>query len=222
MSSTDIFILWRLCPRGFESHPRRQMWRYLRATPRVCRTLIAPRTTSPARSTTLTDFGTWFQRWRGSLTGLPVTGASRTNSGCPGCGPPSLWPRPHSQYRIDLMSVNGRISPKQCYYEMDYSFYSFYSLDSLEIWLDHNSTYYRSLSKNSDVKRRISHCDPKTSNIRHSPNFFPSHRRIFKTSLYYKTRLMLETRCYFYLTKYWPMLTQLTGCTWLHTKINSS
>ena len=33
-------------------------------------------------------------------------------------------------------------------YEMDYSFYSFYWPDSLEIWLDHNSTYYRSLSKN--------------------------------------------------------------------------
>ena len=29
---------------------------------------------------------------------------------------------------------------KQCYYEMDYSFYSFYWLDSLEIWLDHNFT----------------------------------------------------------------------------------
>ena len=54
---------------------------------------------------------------------------------------------------------------------MDYSFYSFYWLDSLEIWLDHNSTYYRSLSKNSDVKRRISYCDPKTSNIRRTPSF---------------------------------------------------
>ena len=43
-----------------------------------------------------------------------------------------------SWYRIDLMSVNGPVSPKQCYYEMDYSFYSFYWLDSLEIWLDHN------------------------------------------------------------------------------------
>ena len=76
-----------------------------------------------------------------------------------------------SSYRIDLTSVNGLISPKQCYYEMDYSFYSFYWLDSLEIWLDHNSTYYRSLSKNSDVKRRISYCDPKTSNIRRTPSF---------------------------------------------------
>ena len=69
------------------------------------------------------------------------------------------------------MSVNGPISRKQCYYEMDYSFYSFYWLDSLEILLDHNSTYYRSLSKNSDVKPCISHCDPKTSNIRHTPSF---------------------------------------------------
>ena len=28
------------------------------------------------------------------------------------------------------------------------------------IWLDHNYTYYRSLSKNSDGKTPISHCDP--------------------------------------------------------------
>ena len=74
-----------------------------------------------------------------------------------------------SLYRIDLMSVNGPISPKQCYYEMDTSFYSFYWLDSLEIWLDHNSTYYRSLSKKLHVKPRILHWDPKTSNI--NPNF---------------------------------------------------
>ena len=46
--------------------------------------------------------------------------------------------------------------------------------------------------KNSDVKRRISYCDPKTSNIRGTP----SHCRIFKTSLYHKTRLILETRRY--------------------------
>ena len=76
-----------------------------------------------------------------------------------------------SSYRIDLTSVNGPIYPKQCYYEMDCSFYSFYWLGSLEIWLDHNSIYYRSLSKNSDVKRRISYCDPQTSNIRHTPSF---------------------------------------------------
>ena len=101
-----------------------------------------------------------------------------------------------SSYRIDLMSVNGPISPKQCYYEMDYSFYSFYWLDSLEIRLDHNSTYYRSPSKNSDVKPRISHCDSQNLQYKTHPEFWPSHRQIFKTSLYYKTRLILETRRY--------------------------
>ena len=98
-----------------------------------------------------------------------------------------------SSYWFDLMSVNGPISPKQCYYEMDYSFYSFYWLDSLEIWLDHNSTYYRSLSKNFDVKRYISHCE----NLQYKwhPEFWPSHRRISRR-VYYKTRLILETRRY--------------------------
>ena len=108
-----------------------------------------------------------------------------------------------SSYRIDLMSVNGPISPKQCYYEMDYSFYSFYWLDSLEIRLDHNSTYYRSLSKNSDVKPRISHCDSQNLQYKTHPEFWPSHRRIFKTSLYYETRLILETRRYIYIYRYW-------------------
>ena len=98
------------------------------------------------------------------------------------------------------MSVNGPISPKQCYYEMDYLFYSFYSLDSLEIRLDHNSTYYRSLSKNSDVKHLISHCDFQNLQYKTHPEFWPSQRRIFKTSLYYKTRLILETRRYMKLT----------------------
>ena len=114
-----------------------------------------------------------------------------------------------SSYRIDLMSVNGPISPKQCYYEMDYSFYSFYWLDSLEIRLDHNSTYYRSLSKNSDVKPRISHCDSENLQYKTHPEFWPSHRRIFKTSLYYKTRLILETRRYYCLLTH---LTATTGC----------
>ena len=79
---------------------------------------------------------------------------------------------------------------------MDYSFYSFYWLDSLEIWLDHNSTYYHSLSKNSDVKRRISYCDPQNLQYKPHPKFWPSHSEIFKTSIYYKTRLILETRRY--------------------------
>ena len=118
-----------------------------------------------------------------------------------------------SSYRIDLMSVNGPISPKQCYYEMDYSFYSFYWLDSLEIRLNHNSTYYRSLSKNSDVKPRISHCDSQNFQYKTHPEFWPSHRRIFKTSLYYKTRLILETRRYLpYLRNGWS--------NWCETKRN--
>ena len=112
-----------------------------------------------------------------------------------------------SSYRIDLMTVNGPISPKQCYYEMDYSFYSFYWLDSLEIRLDHNSTYYRSLSKNSDVKPRISHCDSQNLQYKTHPEFWPSQRRIIKSSLYYKTRLILETRRYISWTlclRIWP------------------
>ena len=79
---------------------------------------------------------------------------------------------------------------------MDYSFYLLYWLDSLEIWLDHNSTYYPSLSKNSDVKRRISYCDPQNLQYKMHPEFLPSHSWIFETSLYYKTRLILETRRY--------------------------
>ena len=82
---------------------------------------------------------------------------------------------------------------------MDYSFYSFYWLDSLQIRLDHNSTYYRPLSKNSDVKPRISHCDSRNLQYKTHPEFWPSHRRIFKTSLYYKTRLILETRRYMFM-----------------------
>ena len=105
-------------------------------------------------------------------------------------------------YRIDLMSIDGPISPKQCYYEMDYSFYSFYWLDSIEIRLDHNSTYYRSLSrKNSDVKPCISHCDSQNLQYKTHLQFWPSHRRIFKMSLYYKTHLILETRRQFNLWK---------------------
>ena len=79
---------------------------------------------------------------------------------------------------------------------MDCSFYSFYWLGSLEIWLDHNSIYYRPLSKNSDVKRRISYCDPPNLQYKAHPEFWPSHSRIFKTSLYYKSRLILKTRRY--------------------------
>ena len=126
-----------------------------------------------------------------------------------------------SSYRIDLMSVNGPISPKQCYHEIDYSFYSFYWLDSLEIRLDHNSTYYRSLSKNSDVKRRISHCDSQNLQYKTHPEFWPSHRRIFKTSLYYKTRLILETRRYYlYTIEQWALRTWV-WCSYGHSHLTT-
>ena len=50
--------------------------------------------------------------------------------------------------------------------------------------------------KNSDVKRRISYCDPQNLQYKTHPEFWPSHNRIFKTSLYYKTRLISEARRY--------------------------
>ena len=50
--------------------------------------------------------------------------------------------------------------------------------------------------KNSDIKRRISYCDPLNLQYKTHPEFWPSHSRIFKTSLYYKSRLILETRRY--------------------------
>ena len=52
----------------------------------------------------------------------------------------------------------------------------------------------------TDVKPRISHCDPQNLQYKTHPEFWPSHRRIFKTSLYYKTRLILETGRYFYIS----------------------
>ena len=50
-------------------------------------------------------------------------------------------------------------------------------------------------------KPRISHCDPQNLQYKTHPVFWPSHRRIFKTSLYYKTRLILDTRRYFTLSQ---------------------
>ena len=55
--------------------------------------------------------------------------------------------------------------------------------------------------KNSDVKLCISHCDSQNLQYKMHLEFWPSHRRIFKTSLYYKTRLILETRRQFNLWK---------------------
>ena len=52
------------------------------------------------------------------------------------------------------------------------------------------------VKKNSDIKRRISYCDPLNLQYKTHPEFWPSHSRIFKTSLYYKSRLILETRRY--------------------------
>ena len=66
----------------------------------------------------------------------------------------------------------------------------------LKIRLDHNSTYYRSLSKNSDVKPRISHHNSPNLQYKTHPEFWPSHRRIFKTSFNYKMHLISETRRY--------------------------
>ena len=46
--------------------------------------------------------------------------------------------------------------------------------------------------KKTDVKPRISNCDPQNLQYKVQPEFLPSHWRIFKTSLYYKKCLMLE------------------------------
>ena len=56
--------------------------------------------------------------------------------------------------------------------------------------------------KNSDVKPRISHCDSQNLQYKTHPEFWPSDRRIFKTSLYYKTSLILETRRYYFVLEY--------------------
>ena len=47
-------------------------------------------------------------------------------------------------------------------------------------------------SQNSDVKTRISYCDPKNFQYKAHPEIWPSHRLIFKTSLYNKMRLILK------------------------------
>ena len=72
---------------------------------------------------------------------------------------------------------------------MDYSFYSFYWLDSLEIRLDHNSTYYRSLLKTLMSSLVFHIAIPKTSNIRRTPNFdlpdeFSKRVSIIRRALY--------------------------------------
>ena len=54
---------------------------------------------------------------------------------------------------------------------MDYSFYSFYWLDSLQIRLDHNSTYYRPRQKTPMSSLVFHIAIPKTSNIRRTPSF---------------------------------------------------
>ena len=114
---------------------------------------------------------------------------------------------------VQYLQNNFIMLSHTCYYEMDYSFYSFYWLNSLEIWLDHNFTYYRSLSKNSDVKRRISHCDPQNLQYETHPEFWPPHRWIFKMSLYYKTHLILETGRYHESYSYWKWLCWANFCT---------
>ena len=67
--------------------------------------------------------------------------------------------------------------------------------------------------KNSDVKRRISHCDPQNLQYKAHPEFWPSHWRIFKTSLYYKMRLILQTKRYHESYCYWKWLCWANFCT---------
>ena len=43
---------------------------------------------------------------------------------------------------------------------------------------------------------QVSYCDPQNLQYKPHPKFWPSHRRIFKTSPYYKPCLILETRRY--------------------------
>ena len=101
------------------------------------------------------------------------------------------------------MSVNGPISPKLCYHERDYSFYSFYSLDSLEIWLHHNSTYYRSLSKSLMSSLLFHIVIPKASNISCTPSFDLLTDE-FSNRVYYKTRLYIRELMVCGLTR-WPL-----------------
>ena len=51
--------------------------------------------------------------------------------------------------------------------------------------------------KSSDVKPPISHCDLQNLQYKTHTEFWPSHRRIFKTSLYYEMCLILENWRYF-------------------------
>ena len=77
-----------------------------------------------------------------------------------------------SSYRIDLMSVNGPISPKHCY-EMDSSFYSFYWLDSLEIYGSTTTPpiFITHCKKNSWCQASYFTLRSKTSNIKCTPRF---------------------------------------------------
>ena len=50
--------------------------------------------------------------------------------------------------------------------------------------------------KNPMLRRHISYCDPQNLQYNTHPEFWPSRRRIFKTSLYYRTHLILVTRRY--------------------------
>ena len=55
--------------------------------------------------------------------------------------------------------------------------------------------------KTSNVKPRISHCHPPNLQYKMHPESWPPNRRIFKTSLYYKTHLVLENWRYLNFTQ---------------------
>ena len=87
---------------------------------------------------------------------------------------------------------NGSISPKQCYYEMENLFFICFTS---WIPLKYGSTQLHLLSLTVKRLRCLaSHFTlyPQNLQYRTHPHFWPSHRRIFKTSLYYKMCLILE------------------------------
>ena len=90
------------------------------------------------------------------------------------------------------MSVNGPISPKHCYYEMDYSFYSFTDWIPLKYMARPQLHLLLPTAKKFLMSSLVFHIAIQNLQYKVQPEIWPSHRRIFKTSLYYKTRLILE------------------------------
>ena len=54
--------------------------------------------------------------------------------------------------------------------------------------------------KKTDIKPCISHCDLQNLKYKMHPKFWPSHRQIFKMSLYYKMRLIQSSAA---ITRFW-------------------